>query len=187
MPSGYSDTLPDDILLDTGVLSQKVGAAQEAFGVTRGGTTFTPELEIRNVDFDGKRADIVGLDRIIKRGGKITGTFIQIGATQIKAYEPGSTSATAAGATTITPKKASTPLVAADYLTDLTLTFLRANGGSAAVIFPKGLCTKYDIKSQDNSEAEVAAEFSARLDMAGVGATTDDAPYKIVVTDPPAP
>ena len=190
MPSGYTSDLPDDILLDVAVLSRDVGGTPTVFGVSRGGLTFRPTIEYRNVEFDGKRSDIELLDRVIKRGGEISGTFIQLGLAQLNDLEPGSTvgtvTATDFNTYTITPAAASALLVAGDYTDNLMMTFQRGGGGTATVKFAKALCTQYEISGQDNSEAEVQATFATRLGATVAATSTDTAPYEIIRTEPVA-
>lgn len=186
MPSGFTDTLPDDVLIDTGVLyvGNSNGIGITPIGVTRGGLTFSPEKEMRNIEFDGKRGDIEQLDRITRHGGRISGTFIQLGATQIPRFEAGVTTDSSAPFATGTPanvttqhqpKAASTLLAAGDYITNLRLVYARRNGDYVQVRFPKALCETYEWVGEDNSEAEIAAEFVARLPLT-VADTNTDAP-----------
>lgn len=183
MPSGYTTSLPNDVLIDVAVLSREISAAQTPFGVSRGGLSFHPNKEFRNVEFDGKRAPIAGLDRITKFGAVIEGTFIQVGTAQIDDLEPASSVATSTGTPstfTITPYDASTLIAAGDLITNLRMRYRRLGGGFVDVIFAKALCTQYEITGQDNSEAEVRATFEARQ-VATDGDSTDNAPYSIVV------
>jgi hypothetical protein len=201
MPSGWSATLPADTLLDSGVLS--IGAT--AVAVSRGGISFTEEPEWRNVDFDGRRAPIVGLDRKVGIVARFAGVFLNFAHAHILIYEAqkiGSLSATGQGAPALSVAQAAALSVAAAaaytcnvpgviegaqgllssgrYLSDLRLTYQRGGGGDVRVIFPKAKCTKYDLKGKDKEEAEVSAEFEARLDMS-VAADTDVMPYYIEV------
>lgn len=182
MPSGYTATMPDDVLLDVCVLSRKVSTVDTPFGVSRGGITFTPTKEIRNVEFDGKRSPIAGLDRVINHMARVSGTFIQLGAAQIADLEVASTAVTATGVTTVTPYDASTLIAAADLIEDLTLTWQRLGGGTVKVVIPAAICLEYEVSGTDNSEAEVRCSFESRLEV--TGSATDEAPYTIVITDP---
>src|SRR3954468_9665315 len=104
MPSGYSNQLPADCLLDSGVLLVN---SVTPFGVSMGDLLFDPAKEWKQIEFDGKRSDIVGLDRVIGFGPTISGRLNEINAAKRTSFfEPGSTSAVAGGVTTITPKKA---------------------------------------------------------------------------------
>lgn len=200
MPNLFGN-LPADTLLDSGVLS--IGAT--AVGVSRGGLSGTVEPEWRSVDFDGQRSKVMGLDRKVGIVARFAGTFIQFAQSHILIYEAqkiGSLSATGQGMPSLTVAAAaalaagaaaamtsSVPGViegagklfsAGRYLPDLRLTFQRGGGGDVRMIFPKALCNKYDAKGKDKAEAEVSAEFEARLDLSGA-LTTDDMPYYVEV------
>ena len=104
--TGYNTNTPSDILLDTGVLSMN----GTVIGVSRGGLRFTPGIELRNIDYDGKKAPVRGLDRIVNRMPQFTGTMLEVGAANIRKFEPG-------GATPdITPKPQGEMFETADYL-----------------------------------------------------------------------
>lgn len=177
MPSGFNNaTLPQDVLLDSGLLL--VNSAVP-WGVSMGDLSFDPGKEWRQIEFDGKRSSIVGLDRIVMFDSKITGTIKEYSAAKLALLEPGATSNVAGGVTTITPKKAGSLFVAGDYLSNVRLAFPRGSGGYAWVKFPKAMCKKYDgIKGKDKDEATTQIEIYACLDMA-VAADTDVAPYVI--------
>jgi hypothetical protein len=176
MPSGYSATLPADILLDSGLLLIN---NTTPYGVSMGDLAFDPGITRKQVGFDGQRAPIVGLDRTVDFAPKISGSMKELSGTRATGlYEAGSTSALNAGVTTITPKNAGILLVTGEYLTNVRLAFPRGSGGYAWVKFPKALCTKYDIAGKDKDEAVIKIEIEARLDMS-VAASTDVAPYLV--------
>lgn len=175
--SGYAATMPHDILEGSGVLY--VGSTP--LSASRGGLSFDPAKEVRNVEFDGKRSAIKLLDRTIRVVPVISGTMIQAGQAQLTSYEAGATS-TFASATAvtgvITPKKAGLLYAAGDYITNLGLVFERLNNaGFIRLRFPTSLCRKYALKGTDGEEGEVAVEFEARLDMSVSGALINDLPY----------
>ena len=168
--SGYTTTMPTDVLLDTGVLM----LAAVVVGVSRGGLTFDPGIELRNVPYDGKKAPVVGLDRITSRAPRISGTLLEASGADFINYEPG------AATPDVTLAKQGALLAAGVYLTTLALLFHRGGGGTVVVTFAKALCVKYDVVGQVDGEAEIACEFEAR---AVHGATPDEGtvPYTIVV------
>ena len=182
--TGYTSSLPSDILLDSGVLY--VGAT--VFGAFAGGLKFDPGVTYRNADFDGKRSPVEGLDRVTMRMSKISGSVIQLATANVAQIEPGAaTTATGAwtGSTSYAPKSAGQLLAAGDYLSDVRCIWQRGGATSSAgsyvqVRFPSGLCTKYDITGQDGAEVAIAIEIEARLDptlsgFSNVGA----APFRI--------
>lgn len=206
MPSGYIAGLPADVLLDAGLL--KVGGS--VIGVTRGGLSFTNEKEWRNVEFDGKRSPVMGLDRIVGCVARFGGTLIELsqanlrrllgqstslggsllndkGAPQLTVAEAAALSVAVAASLTSdalgVPEGAGVLLAANRYVPDLRLVFARGGGGTATVVFPLALCNKYDVKGQDKSEAEIGFEFEARLDLSA-STDTDVLPYTIELAAP---
>jgi len=170
------------------------------FAVSRGGLTGTVEVEWHTIDFDGKRSDIVGLDRKTGVVARISGSFLEFGPEDIQVFEAQGTGALSAGsgAPSLTVAAAAALSVAAAagltssaigvpdgagvlfsrgrYTDDLRLRFLRGGGGDVRFIFPVALCDKWDLKGKDKSEAEISAQFTARLDYATTP-DTDAMPY----------
>lgn len=188
--TGYNVDLPNDILLDSGVLY--VGT--KVWGAFAGGLKFDPGISYRNADFDGKRSPVKLLDRVSMRMPKISGTVIELPlatttvAGNVPAIEPGAaTNVTGAwsSVSSFAPKAAGVLLVAGDYLADVRLIYQRGASTTSAgqyvqVRFPSALCTKYDITGQDGSEVAIALEIEARLDPALSGFSgTGAAPYRI--------
>jgi hypothetical protein len=176
--SGYTSTLPADVVLDSGQLY--VGAS--VFGAFNGGLKFDPGVEYRNIEFDGKRSPITALDRKTSFMPKISGTVIQLSTANVGQIEPGATVVAGGawtGSTSYMPKDAAGFLASGDYLTDVRAVWLRGSGGFVQVRFPSSLCVKYDVTSQDGAEIAIAIEIEARLDMSVSGAQIGDAPYRI--------
>lgn len=182
--TGYTSALPQDVLLDSGVLY--IGST--VFGAFSGGLKFDPGVTYRNTDFDGKRSPVKGLDRVTMRMPKISGTVIQLSTTMIAQVEPGSaTNATGAwsGSTSYAPKSAGQLLADGDYLSNVRAIWQRGGATSAAgsyvqVRFPAGLCTKYDVAGQDGAEVAIAIEIEARLDPQVSGfSNIGSAPFRI--------
>lgn len=187
MLTAYTNSLPGDVLLDSGVLF--VGPTP--FGVSRGGLKFDPKKATRQIVFDGMRSDIAGNDRTTKFDASISGKFIQFNAPQIALIEPDISSASASGVVTYAPKDAGVLYSAGAYLTNLRILFERSSSTDAsplyaAVLFAKAICVKYSLVGKDNDEVEIDCEFVARLDMSVGGTELNDPPYKIELrsTDP---
>lgn len=193
MPSGYTLDMPNDVLTDAAVLSRKVSEAQVPFAVSRGGFTFRPGKEERNIPFDGQRSKIAGGDRVTMFTPTMSGTVIQLGLDQLADLEAGSTvqtvtsTATDVGSVhTITPGQASTLIAEGDLVEELTLTYRRQGGGTFAIVFPFAKCEEWELTGPDNDEGQVQCTFEARLGQTAAAANTDTAPYQYVITDPPA-
>jgi len=172
MPSGYTTSLPTDVILETGLLYVN----SVIIGVSRGGLRFNPGITLGNIEYDGKKAPVKGLDRVVNRTPQIVGTFLQAGAANFRQYEPG-------GATpNITPKPQGALFASGDYLVNLDLVYARGGGGTATVRFASALCVQYEVQGGSDAvgEAEISCTFEARLVH---GATPDDTavPYTITV------
>lgn len=177
--TGFTSSLPTDVVLDSGVLY--VGAT--VFGATKGGLQFDPANTYRNIEFDGKRSAVKLLDRKMMMAPKLSGTVLELPTGNIARFEPGATVATTGawtGSTSYAPKRAASLLVAGDYVDNVRAIWLRGGGGFVQVRFPSALLTKYDISSQDGEEASIALEIEARLDTSVSGFTNvGDAPFRI--------
>lgn len=181
MSSGYTDRLPDDVLLDTGVLKADITTpgTTEIVGVSRGGLRFIPGKEIRNIPYDGRRFKVAGLDRITGGDPRITGTMLQAGPKDLRLYEAGASGSS----NTITLKPAGQLFAIGDYH-KFELLFDRANGGTCVVTFPYGLVTEYELGSTDNDESEIPITIEPRQRRDDASSSDGEIPYTIVVTDP---
>jgi len=165
--SGYNAKTPNGFGL-YGVLYQafnKTSGAGTKIGVTRGGLRFTPNHTIRNPEYDGKLANIKGLDRLTFRNPTITGTIIELTEDNLIMLEPG-------GATPVTLKDSGTFLAAGDYLENIAVAFERPDGSVFGYNLPDALVTQYETAGQNSEgETEVAGTIEGRLEH---GATPDE-------------
>ena len=136
---------------------------------------------------------MAGNDRIIRFEGEISGTFLQIGLTQLADLEPGATVSTSTATSTsvgpsytITPHPASTLIAQDDLIEELMLTYQRLGGGTWAVLFDLAICTEWSLEGPDNDEGQVSATFRPRLRQTLAAASLNTCPWKYVITDPPA-
>lgn len=186
MPSAYNTRLPTDMILDTGILQADITTpgTLETIGVSRGGLSFDPGSENHEVEYDGRRAPVMGLDRKVFMRPKITGTMLLAGEQDLRLYE-------FAGAGTglvVTVKPANIFLVAGDYH-KFALIFSRSgygatSAGTVTITFPVGLVMKYSISGKDKSEAEIPIEIEARQNRDDANSTDGETLYTIVVTEP---
>jgi hypothetical protein len=177
--SGYTSTLPDEVLLNPALV--RIGSAN--IGVTRGGPSWDGETEISSIAFDGKRSKYVrGTERISMRGGKLSGTILQIAsAPQLQTFEPGASTATGGtGVTTIiTPKGAGILFEDGDYIEDVRAIWALKAGNFFAIYMPVALSIGgVKVKGGDNGEGEIDFEFAAVLDMEADGALITDPGYR---------
>ncbi len=180
--TGYTSSLPSDVLLDSGVLY----VSSTVFGAFAGGLKFDPGVTYRAADFDGKRSPVKGLDRVTMP--KISGTCIQLSTANVAQIEPGAATAVTGAwtaSTSYAPLSAGQLLASGDYLSDVRCIWQRGGATSSAgsyvqVRFPSALCTKYDITGQDGAEIAIAIEIEARLDPTLSGFTAiGTAPFRI--------
>lgn len=186
--SGLDTTkIVQDLLYETGVVY--IGATP--IGVTVGGIKWNPGKSYLQPGFDGKQAPFEQMDRVQYGESTISFMMQELGdsttGNQIEFLEPGATAATVATVETITPKAGGGFVAAGDYATNVRVMIERGSQGSGkylAILFPKALCTKYDVATQPGKEGQVSVEFSARLPLASA---VNVAPYQIEYrTDIPA-
>lgn len=170
--SGYSADLPADLLMDTGILY----AGTTLLGATRGAPRFDPGKEMSNIDFDGKRTDIMGLDRVDRYNSVISATLIEFDAADIARFEPGATNS-GTDPVVYVPKDAGTLFASGDYITDLRLIFERGGGGYACIHFPRAIVQRWQVAGNKNDIGLIECEFKAVLNMGS--AAISDPPYNI--------
>lgn len=182
MPSGWNLRFPDDVLIDTGVLKADLttpGEITDIVGVSRGGLRFVPGKTIRNIEFDGKKFDIAGLDRQTRGEPRFTGTMLQVGPEDLRLFEAGASGA----ANTVTLKPAGQFIEVGD-LHAYALTWDRKNGGTFTITFPYGIVTEYEIGSTDNNESEIPITIAARQRRDDASSSDGEVPYAFSYTDP---
>lgn len=180
MPSSYNSTLPADVLLDTAILKADLTTAGtlELIGGTRGGFTFSPGINVRNIEYDGKRSEhITGMGRITAYNATMSGTLIVFNAKVLRFLSAGATGATNA----VTLPEAGAVLPLAVYH-KWQLLYSRGDGGTVAIDFPYGLVTEYTITGADNNEAEVSITIAAAQRRDDASSTDGEVPFTITVT-----
>lgn len=181
MPSGARN-LPNDVLYDTAVLYVDVNGTSTPIGASRGGFTFNPNREVRTIEYDGLTSPGVGTQRIVGTGPTMSGSLIEIGEDQFTYIAETGLSTSFQNATKrLLPKAAREIFADGDYVSYAKLVYQRANGGTAAVVFPRALCTQYELSGQDKNEATI------NLTLVGVRTLAqgdDDIPYYIELTGP---
>lgn len=172
--SSYDADFPSDVLLSTAALY----IGDDVFGGTLGGLTFNPNREITNIDFDGKRAMVAGLDRTVRRRAVFSGTAQKLGVSDLETFEPGgsSTSGWSAGAAYV-PAKAGPLYTSGMYLSNVMMRWMRGNGQYFQVRFPKALVTTWQVADTTDQAAGIQIEIEARLDPAAAGFSPSDAGY----------
>lgn len=190
MPSSYTSDLPNDILLDSGVLyyDPVTPGTMVKFGGTRGGLTFNRGRTLRTVPVDGVSTAVVGLQRFVEGDATITGTVIVFDDTRLDILEPGSTSSDSGTdpdvVRTITPLAFRTMIPSSAYHKWQCI-WKRGNGGTFKVTMPVGLAVIDSIGAQDNNEGESPITITAATS-ATDAAASDETPaqYYYEITGP---
>lgn len=174
--TGYSSTLPTDVILDAGVLFLN---GSTAYGALKN-VTVNLGQQWRNLadDIDGTYYPIATLD--VRTGGVpfIEGELQQLGDTQILDLEPGGTSVTVAPTTTVTPQGAGDLLAVGDYKTNVRVAFRRGGGGYTWVKFPLALVRGESIQGGAKGAAG-SAKIRIEARQAANATDTGVAPYVI--------
>lgn len=176
MASGYTTRLPFDTILDAGVLYVNGLAAAATTSPSRGGLTFDPGEEITNVEYDGKKGAVAGLDRKTYINSSISGNLIKLGLDELRDFQTG---ADRSAPLSILP--AGELFEKGRYLQNVTLRYRRAGGGFVDVVFPLARVS-YSLSGQDRSEGEAAVTIVAVQDPADLGMHGGKPPFRIDVS-----
>lgn len=154
---------PEEYIVDVGVIT--VGGIAEAWGATVGGLQFDPGKDVRNVPFDGKSSEIVGLHRTIKYDAKLSGKVKRGGPSLILDLEPGSSSDGSSGSdgNVVTLLDARTPWEEGDYLADVYYVGRQEDESIMYVHMPFAFVSKYKLATKDNDEGEWDIEIMPAL------------------------
>ncbi len=178
--SSWNGQIPTDVLLDSGVFL--IGASPGiAFSAQEGGLKWDPGKTLKEIDFDGKRSAVAGLDRTVMWKPKLTATLLEFPLAAWSQLEPGSVLATVAGgpsgATQVWPKPAGVLYAAGDYIANARIAWQRTDGSYFQIRMPKALVGKWDIAGTDKAEGKWAIEIEPRLDMAVSGQLINNPPF----------
>jgi hypothetical protein len=160
---GY--TKPTEAMIDAGVLYLRDPATSNLIGLgaSRGGLTFNPNREMRNVEFDGKTGMIDGLDRVLRYNPQITGGLIDFSRKSLGYYEPGSTSGDSGSSARVSPIDATVFLEAGAYLKDLLWISRNQDNRIKVVGFPRALVTEYEVVGEQDNETIANVTIEARI------------------------
>lgn len=160
---GY--TKPTEAMIDVGVLYLRSPDTSTLIGMgpSRGGLTFNPNREMRNIEFDGKTSMIEGLDRVLRTNPQLTGGLIDFSRKSLGYYEPGLSSADSGSAARISPINATVFLGPDAYLKDV-LWISRAQDNRIKVVgFPRALVTEYEVVGEQDNETIANLTIEARV------------------------
>ncbi len=183
--SALTETLPDDLALNVAVIyinGSIVGATVSGtkLSATQGGVDFKPGRKERDIEYDGMRSETERMSYVIGYDSHLTGSIIQLGATQIPLLEPGADVASAGSVTTYTPIAGDTLYPADAYLDDVMAVWQRGNGGLFIVHFPKAQVKSWDLDSKDKAEAKAKIDIKAILSLTEAVEDTSKCPYLLL-------
>ena len=160
---GY--TKPTEAMIDAGVLYVRSPNSSTLLGIgpSRGGLTFNPGREMRNVEFDGKTTEIEGLDRVLRYNSSLTGGLIDFSRKSLGYYEPGSTSADSGSVARINPIAATVFLEAGAYLKDVLWISRNQDNRIKVVGFARALVTEYEVVGEQDNETIANVTIMAKL------------------------
>lgn len=176
MPSGYNALLPDDVLLDQGLVYH--GDPAVLWGATAGAVRIEPIRTIRNLPFGGKKTPIAGLDRKRDLGLRVEATFLQFGEDDIERLELNIISTLAGADRTFTPAKAGELFATGKYVGPIFIVFPRGGGGWARVKMDWAYVSYSWTGGEDEATAEVV------LEARNGGTNIAGAPYTIALIPP---
>lgn len=157
--TGYTSATPSDVLFDSAV----VLIDDVPFAVSRGGVRVTVEEEWHEVEFDGRAAPVEGLDRITAVVVTVSGTFLELGPTQIQQILHNVTGVLAGAVTTWTPRTAREFLAVGNYVEDLVFRVQRGDEQVVEFDMPRTR-VEWSFASEDKNEAGISVTFVSRLD-----------------------
>jgi len=156
-------------------------------GATRGGSTFTLEQEIREMEVDGAHGPVLGSRRITMVKASLAVNFIEHTLDNLKRIIVGS--ASAVEQTNWNAITRGLTLLDADYLSDIVLIGEVSGDDDAMGIKLDNVISDGNIELAltDKEEGVIAATFTAHFTPTNLGAGTDTEPWSLIWPDPALP
>lgn len=169
---------PTEAMIDAGVLYLRDPDSSNLIGMgpSRGGLTFNPGKEMRNVEFDGKTTDIELLDRVLRYNSTLTGGLIDFSRKSLGYYEAGSSSADSGSSSRISPIDATVFLETGAYLKDVLWISRNQDNRIKVIGFPRALVTEYEVVGEQDSETIANVTIMAKLPADAT--SINNAPYR---------
>ncbi len=164
---------------DAGVLSHLVGGARTAFGLSKGGLEFNPNVEVRQPEYDGRRVMVAGLDRVIGFGAEMSGTIITVTDDILEKLVMGGPAVGGLWR----PTNANVSIAKESLIVAPQLELARSDGTGIYVAFPFGYVTEWSASTTDKEEAEIEFTLQSRVDAEAVGFTGLQSDYVIGLLD----
>lgn len=173
---GY--TKPTEAMIDAGVLYLRDPDTSNLIGMgpSRGGLTFNPNREMRNVEFDGKTSMIDGLDRVLRYNPQLTGGLIDFSRKSLGYYEPGSSSSDSGSSARVSPIDATVFLEAGAYLKDVLWISRNQDNRIKVIGFPRAIVTEYEVVGEQDNETIANVTIEARIPRDATD--INEAPYR---------
>ena len=160
-------------------IASAVTAGTNILGVTRGGGTFTVTKEIRTPEVDGVRYAFKGQDFIDSADAYLSGTLLEVNATNFKRLLSTGESVTEGKKTTVTMHTAVDPDT--DYIPSLVWVGDIADGRLIMVVLDNAFNTAdFSLTFTDKGEGTMPFEFHARQENVN---DYDKAPFKVIFFD----
>lgn len=174
--SGIGASTAGRILLDAGCLYVDYGLGTQALiGATKGGSTFDPQDEYRDIEVDGAPGPVKGFVRRLKCSPVIKTTLLEISTTNLLRMYPGMVNNpnSTHDVLTRTAQVAST-----NYLTNVAYVTKKQGTAQLFIIKLSNVLCKFSspIGGTDNDEISVPVEFHAHY---AVGSLTAAEPFEI--------
>lgn len=147
-------------------------------GATRGGSTFSLEQEIREMEVDGARGPVKNSRRLTMIKASLTCNFIDHDLDSLKRALVGSDSA--AFETDWDAITRSLVISSSDYLTDVTIVGEVSGESSDAMAIKLSNVLadgNFELSFADKDEGVIAVTFTAHFDPADLGSGTDTEPW----------
>lgn len=160
-------------------IASAVTAGTNILGVTRGGGTFTVTREIRTPEVDGVRYAFKGQDFIDSTDAYLSGTLLEVNATNLKRLLSTGEIATDGKKTTVTMHTAVDPDT--DYIPSLVWVGDIADGRLIMVVLDNAFNTAdFSLTFTDKGEGTMPFEFHARQESVN---DYDKAPFEVIFFD----
>jgi hypothetical protein len=179
--TGITSTSLSNFVVDAGAVYVNYGEADERLlGATRGGNTFTIEVEQREMEIDGVRQAVRGTKRIISVVATMTVNLLELTAENLALALTGSE------ITTFTQEPAVTPthdvirrvreIGSMDYLTNIAIVgkVNNATENFVGILYNALASGGLELAMEDESEASIELTFTAHIDADSIA---DDGTY----------
>lgn len=160
-------------------IASAITAGTNILGVTRGGGTFTVAKEIRTPEVDGTRYAFKGQDFVDSVDAYLSGTLLEVNATNLKRLLSTGETATDGKKTTVTMHTAVNPET--DYIESLVWVGDISDGRLIMVVLDNAFNTAdFSLTFTDKGEGTMPFEFHARQENVN---DYDNAPFEVIFFD----